>query len=217
MKKILKENRWFLIPYLIFFVISILLLIINTKGDVFLYINAHHTPFWDQFFRFGTYLGDGTLAAIVMLLVLILYSIRKGLIGGISLITISVVIQSLKRLVFTDAPRPKNYFTDIDLHLIDQVNVHGSNAMPSGHTAAGFALFMSLSIIFAERNKYIAFVCFILAFIVGYSRLYLAQHFLADVTFGSLIGILSPLVFFTIFASEQKLSKIKNKPVVSIK
>lgn len=217
MKQIIKDNRWFLWPYVLFLVAANSIMNVTDKGDAFLFINAHHSPFWDQFFRFATYLGDGTFAAVVMLLVLLFYSARSGVIGGISLIGISATVQPLKRLVFTDSPRPKNFFTDVDLHFVEQVNVHGNHAMPSGHTAAGFALFMSLSIIFAPRNKALALLFFILALIVGYSRLYLAQHFLVDVYYGSLIGVLLPLIFFSIFAPENRLWNLTSKPLIRIK
>lgn len=214
MKEILKSNQWFLWPYAGLLLVMAVVLLSTTKGDAFLAINAAHSPFWDQFFRFGTYLGDGTLVAVVMLLVLLFYSIRRGLIGGISLIGISVVIQTLKRLVFTDSLRPKKYFTDIDLHIVEQVKVHGHHAMPSGHTAAAFALFMALSIIFARESKLLSLLFLILASIVGYSRLYLAQHFMADVFFGSLIGVMVPLIFFAIFAPENRLKALKDRPLI---
>ena len=38
----------------------------------------------------------------------------------------------------------------------------------------------------------------VFAFLTGFSRIYLSQHFLADVLFGSLIGMISTVITYVI-------------------
>ena len=33
--------------------------------------------------------------------------------------------------------------------------------------------------------------------LVGYSRMYLSQHFMIDITFGSLIGVISAIIIYS--------------------
>jgi membrane-associated phospholipid phosphatase len=47
------------------------------------------------------------------------------------------------------------------------------------------------------RPKKIAALFFFCALAVGYSRIYLSQHFLLDVFFGSLIGTIGTLIVFS--------------------
>jgi len=64
-------------------------------------------------------------------------------------------------------------------------------------------------------NKKILSIIFpLLAFLVGYSRVYLAQHFLTDVFAGMLIGIFAAILSLLIYqsflrsiASKEKRSK----------
>ena len=61
------------------------------------------------------------------------------------------------------------------------------NSFPSGHTTAAFAFFCALSIL-ARKHPLLQSLFFLLAAGVAYSRMYLSQHFLADVLAGSLLA-----------------------------
>jgi undecaprenyl-diphosphatase len=61
-----------------------------------------------------------------------------------------------------------------------------SNAsFPSSHAANAFAL----AAVFARRRKRLAWAFWLLAALVGFSRIYLNRHFLSDVAAGAAIGI----------------------------
>jgi membrane-associated phospholipid phosphatase len=50
----------------------------------------------------------------------------------------------------------------------------------------------------------------------AFSRTYLSQHWLVDVTFGSLIGTLAAVIFYFIFIDNTKFETL-NKPLLNFK
>lgn len=194
-KKILLDNRWLLIPYVLAFAGCIFVLCFTHKGDTNLAVNALHTHFLDGFFKFMT--GFGTFAYIgPCLLVMCLFSWRIALTGAVSAGFSSLFTQFCKHVVWPDSPRPKIHFAEIlqDLHLIDGVHLHASHSFPSGHTTGAFALFCVMAL-FCKRPGWKVFFL-LMAVTVAYSRLYLMQHFLIDVTVGSFIGMLAAVLSF---------------------
>ncbi|MFM7587462.1 MAG: phosphatase PAP2 family protein, partial [Bacteroidota bacterium] len=77
------------------------------------------------------------------------------------------------------------------------VEQHRHQSFPSGHTAAAFAIASLLCLI--DPPKPLAqystgarqLLLLTLAFAVGYTRVYLSQHFFADVLAGSFLGVFS--------------------------
>ncbi len=194
MRKIFSENRVFVIAYLIVLIIALTLKLIYTKEELFLSVNLNHNTIADNFFKLMTHVGDGFMfIAVVILLLFIEY--RKSVLAFFIYLISSQIAQFLKRVVFEDVPRPKKYFEGIqDLHFIDGVQVHNMMSFPSGHTTSAFALATFLTII--SKNKNIGIVYLMLAIVIGYSRMYLAQHFYEDVMMGSIIGVLSSFVTY---------------------
>ena len=74
------------------------------------------------------------------------------------------------------------------MRLVEDVEVHHYNSFPSGHTLAAFACYGFFALI--VRMPLFKFVFFLIAFLVGYSRIYLSQHFLQDVIAGAALGTL---------------------------
>ena len=64
--------------------------------------------------------------------------------------------------------------------------MHGFLSFPSGHTGAAFTGFFLLAA--WARDARVAAACFAGAAVAGFSRIYLVQHFFADVYAGALIG-----------------------------
>lgn len=164
-----------------------MLLGFGSKADIHLTLNTFHTSFFDTFFLYLTYLGDGTMALLVTIMLLAV-KYRFALIVGLSNILASTITQVLKQTVFSEELRPKKYFEGIhDLYFVPGVENHLYYSFPSGHATCAFSLYLALS--FIVKNKRFKTLFFILAFLVGYSRIYLSQHFLGDVYVGSLIGV----------------------------
>jgi membrane-associated phospholipid phosphatase len=70
------------------------------------------------------------------------------------------------------------------------------HSFPSGHTCAAFSLFTFLSLLASARYQPLGLLFFILAALVGYTRMYLAAHFFADVYAGSILGTIGTILLW---------------------
>jgi len=191
---IFRKNQWFFIPYFFFLFMGGIILILFRKTDIHIFINNIHNASTDYYFKYLTYLGDGfTIFIAILLFSLINY--RTTLTLTISTLLSSITIIIFKQALLKDISRPVRVFQNIqELYLVPGVDVHASNSFPSGHTATAFILFLLLSII--TKNNFLKFVFFLIALSVGYSRMYLSQHFLIDIYFGSIIGVTCTILAF---------------------
>lgn len=202
LKEVIKKNLFFFIPYLIFLILLLPLLILTSKTDIHIYVNRYCMPLLDGVFRYLTYLGDGMLALFATLVFLVI-SFRKSLFIFLTFIGGGLFVQILKRVFFSGAFRPVKFLDGIyDLYLIEGVQMRSYFSFPSGHAATAFGLFLCLAVI--ARSNLVKFSCFLLAFLTAFSRVYLSQHFLEDIYFGSLIGVLFALLFYRILFSSGK-------------
>ena len=62
------------VTYLLFFILSLVLVSIYNKSDLHLTLNKYHTGFFDWFFKYSTHLGDGAMFGV---LVVIFFFINK--------------------------------------------------------------------------------------------------------------------------------------------
>lgn len=183
-----------------------------SKGDLVLLVNQHHTVGLDLFFKYITHLGDGMVMAI-LIVGLLFYSYKLAILTAFSIIFQSIIVSIFKRWLFKGLARPTAFMEDVDWHFIEGVNVHGSNTFPSGHTTTGFALFALLVLIFHNRSYLLSLLLFTLALLVGFSRIYLLQHFVIDVYFGAVFGLLSvifALILMDYFFSNEKQEKLQS-------
>jgi membrane-associated phospholipid phosphatase len=200
--KTLKNNAFFLIPYLIVLLALIPILILYSKPEIHLWINQHNSAFSDLFFKYITFLGDG-LFIIVPAIILIFFSLRDFVFLLVAYFSTGLFAQLLKRVFFNDVIRPSRYFHDIaSLHLVDGVSLLNGRSFPSGHSTSAFALFLCLALL--SSNRFVKLACFILACLVAFSRVYLSQHFLIDVFAGSLIGTFGAIAFYLVFYRDER-------------
>ena len=179
------------------FLLWILFLAIFQNSIFSIIINSSHNNFLDQFFKYITFLGDGRFVFLIALIYLFANK-KYGISILISLIINTILIQVLKRVVFSNRFRPSFYFKNLiedgSWNMIDGVELYEKFSFPSGHTASIFCLCMSICIFM--KKKYFPLLLVLLAYIVGFSRIYLSQHFLIDVLAGALIGSLIPILTF---------------------
>lgn len=189
-----KNNSFFLIPYLIFVICGAVFISIHTRGETHLIINSFHTSFLDAIFPYVTWLGDGMVAAAVTFLLLFI-RFRYAFVTGISFFLITLITQISRQTIFHGMLRPIKYFEGVhELHLVPGVTMYGINTFPSGHSTTAFALYFSLCLV--VKNNFLKLVFFMLALLVAYSRVYLSEHFFADVYFSSMIGVFSAWIAY---------------------
>jgi membrane-associated phospholipid phosphatase len=181
--------------YWVPFIACLIYLSVFTKAEGFLLINHAHNAFFDILFKALTLLGDGICPLI---LVMFFVTIRKKRLAGTLLISflVSGLLSCILKTMF-HAPRPHSYSaTEGLVRSVPGVVVHGSNSFPSGHTTTAFAMFVLLA--FAAKHKWQTYLFLLTAWLVGYSRVYLGQHFPADVCTGSFIGTFTAVVCYNL-------------------
>lgn len=194
-------RRFGLFPFLYAFAFWLLasgfLLALTTKTSLFLLMNALHTPWADACAPWLTMLGDGRTAAMLPVL---LFFINRPLAwrAALALTLTLFLVQLGKQLIFPDVLRPTAYFEALGMrveHLIPGVEQHRHQSFPSGHTAAAFAMAALLCFVNPPRAlaqcsvQFRQIVLLALALMVGYTRVYLSQHFFEDVMAGSFLGV----------------------------
>jgi membrane-associated phospholipid phosphatase len=172
----------------------------------------------DTFFKYFTHVGDGIFALVIGISVLTLFSIRNGMFILSSYIVSGITTSLLKNFFFDDVNRPHfvfGYFVQhIKLNYINGVDMVGQNSFPSGHATSAFALFTSLALI--TKNSYLKIIFFTIALTAAFSRTYLSQHWLVDITAGSLIGTVAATLFYFVFINNTKFNEL-NKPLINFK
>lgn len=198
-----KSEKYFFIPFAFVWVGAWLFLLIVGKIDSHLMLNNYHTTYFDIFFKHFTAVGGWVPCAVAGILLLF----RKWKITIVILasqLTATLITTPLKRII--RAPRPSIIFNDlgIDFPIVEGVDLHSTLSMPSGHTSAVFAFCFSLALFCPKWWQ--KMLCLLIAILVGYSRIYLSQHFLADVLAGSIVGIIAVLILIPLIT---KLKKTK--------
>lgn len=176
------------------------------KFGSFLIINGHHNQTADFFFRYFTYAGDAILW--IPLLIYCVFIRRKyGVAVLAGFIISSILAQFLKRIVFPDELRPITFLSEnFPVHVIEGVKMKRAFSFPSGHSATAFTMALLLVYMFNERIW--SFIFPLVAFVAGYSRVYLGQHFLTDVLGGIAIGAVSAMI--AIYVYEEYLRRRAN-------
>lgn len=216
MKEILQQTRIFLILFVFYLLIPGFTLLATAKGEFEIWLNSFHTTYFDNFFYWVTYFGDGFFAALVLVCIVLFVNIRKGLIITIILLTVSAVTQIFKLFVFPRCERPLAFFKDtIELHFVPGLEIHSSNSFPSGHTTQAFCMFFLFS--FFVTNKSYQYLFFVIASLAAISRVYLLQHFLMDIYVGAIIGTIGSLICLQIINQKNWLSNpALNKPLINV-
>jgi membrane-associated phospholipid phosphatase len=179
-----------------FFIAVVLFLLSYLIGhsEFFLMLNGDGGRVADYFFEYFTNAGDGLMWILVLLITLFVLK-RKDvwalLISGFAVSTI--VTQIFKYLIVPDEPRPVKVIKDTSLmHTVPGVELHSISSFPSGHTGTIFCFYI-LFCLLLNKNWWLV-VGLIIALLVAYSRVYLAQHFPFDLAGGILVAIISMII-----------------------
>jgi membrane-associated phospholipid phosphatase len=190
----LNHNKIYFGGLIIILITSIFFLVLNGKEAAFISLNSYHPFYLNVFFINFTFMGDGVFA--LCLVAAIIYYFKKRKLGFAllySFLISGLAVQIIKNIV--NSTGPKLYFeAGTYLNFINDVTLGGHAGFPSGHTASAFAIATVLALMM--KNKKLQLLILMAAILVGYSRIYLAQHFLVDVIIGALLGTVSGILSF---------------------
>lgn len=185
---------------------------IFTREEIYFAVNSHYYPLADVIAPYITDLGN-FWTIIVLSALLIIFSYAKAFMLLLVNAITALFAQIVKHIF--DAPRPKLYFKDQlpHIHFVKGVDMLMLHSFPSGHTVTAF----STAVLFTYwcKNKVWGLPLLVVAILVGYSRMYLSEHFFEDVTAGSVIGVIATVCLITWLANANFLKSPKwNKGLV---
>lgn len=209
LKFVFKQNRIFFIGYLFLLIIAILVWIFFSKPDGFILLNPYHSKFLNVLFIGITLIGDG-IFSVVLSIILFFFNKKFIALMVFSSFAISGIVTQVLKFFISEA-RPGLFLAQTNYpYFIEHVTLHNFHSFPSGHSTSAFALVAILS--FAIKNKNYSIPLVIIGALVGYSRIYLGQHFITDVAVGSIIGVLFSIICWMYFENYfKRISRKKNK------
>lgn len=166
-----------------------------SKSTSFIYLNGYHSVWLDNFFIQFTFLGDGLLSVVAVVALLLMKRWKEAVLLLLAFLS-SGLLSCLFKNLFS-LPRPRLYFEQMNIAysgFIEGTTLSNNSSFPSGHTTSAFA--MATVIALLSRKKATALLVVALAMLVGYSRVYLGQHFLQDVAAGAFLGTVSAMVCY---------------------
>lgn len=156
----------------------------NLDQEVVRIVNQEwSTPLLDAVFRGVTWLGDGTVQAAILLVLLFgrqtrrcgAHALLAWLLGsGVNFLLKAIVIRHRPgNLVETIVPLEERVF---------------ASSFASGHTITAFAIAVSLLLTLPRDARWVGIVAVVLAAFVGLSRIYRGVHWPTDVIAGAAAG-----------------------------
>ena len=190
------QRQWpFVVPFMLLWLAVGYLQFCYSQHDILLDINRNWTPALDVLFKYGTFCGDG-LFVIGVAALFLPFSRRATLLILMSYLVSGLVVQLCKQFLFYQAHRPWYTLSKVApwVHKVEGVALLQHASFPSGHTTSAFALFVMLALL--SRVPWVKALCLLPALLVGFSRMYLLQHFLIDVHAGALLGVGTSVAFY---------------------
>jgi membrane-associated phospholipid phosphatase len=199
--QVIANNLSFFIPYVFILGIVGVLQLDFSQTALMLALHKHYHPWADFLFSIITTLGEGLGFFTALALFFIFRKGKNAIIVLTSAEIVSALLAQLfKQKIFDHIDRPVKFFEGAyqGFHLPNGTDaLLQDHSFPSGHTTSAFTIFC-VSTLYAQ-NKNWGYFFILMAFLVGYSRVYLFQHFVVDTYFGSMLGIFCAIAAFYLF------------------
>lgn len=191
-------NPYFIFPFALWVIAGGLAVMGVSKSTLFLSINTHYTPVTDVLMYYITWLGQAEVIIPALLLLMIMPRFRNWwyFVTALSCNVVPFLVQHFIKTSL-NYPRPLLLLGESSgLHYLKSWPFLLHSSFPSGHSQGAFSFFCFLSLLVPAKYRGYGFLFFLLALLVGYSRIYLAAHFFEDVYAGSILGtVLTTLIF----------------------
>ena len=179
----------------------------NFDCAVFQLVEKLWNPVLDAIMIFITHLGDDGIFWIALGVILCIFKkTRKyGVLVLLGLGIASCINNLVLKQIF-ERPRPFNFdgWPSDFVFPNPLIEKPHSFSFPSGHTSSSLGAATPLLI---KANKKLGIPMFILALIVGFSRVYVHVHYPTDVIVGTLVGIVGGILAVVAFKYGMPLAK----------
>ncbi len=204
--KLILHNKNFYMSFVVLWFLGLYFQLTTPQFQLSIFVNSLNSPLADSMMIYTTYAGDG-LFLLFIGLVLVAFNRSLWLVTLLSLSVPSLITQLLKRTIFEDSHRPALLMAQIpELHYVEGVLMNQYNSFPSGHTTAAFSLYTLLALLSISKKN--GWFWAVIAAAVGLSRVYLLQHFWADIMAGSILAVCVVTFIYTFFAAKLRVDEI---------
>ena len=176
--------------------------ITNLDTELFLFLNGLHVDWLDPIMTFIS--GKITWAPFyLILLFLVIKKYKKQsilvLIGVVILIVCSDQISSGIFKPIFERPRPCHNESIKDLVYLPNGHCGGAYGFISSHACNCFALAVFITHVLKKYDRKIAYIMYIWASLVAYSRIYMGVHYPGDIIVGAVVGIIVGFVISKLY------------------
>ena len=162
-------------------------------------LESIRTPAGDAFFSAVTYFGDELAFMALALLLFWCVDKRTGYYAFVVGLFGTAANQFLK--ILCRIPRP--WVLDPDFTIVESARAAATGySFPSGHAQNAVGTFGAIGLL--TKRKWARYVCFALALLVPFSRMYLGVHTPLDVGVAFLMAAVLLAALYPIFRSEEK-------------
>lgn len=177
--------------------------ILPYERDLFLWLNEHHTSYWDNFMSLYSGKVVWIPLAIVSLFVFV-YKVKWK--EAVVLLVCAVLVGILCDYFSSGVIKPffarlrPTHHPDFQ-NFVEVVNGYrgGRYGFISNHAANGFGIVAFTSLLF--RYRWFTLTILLWATITAYSRIYLGVHFVSDVVAGAIWGALMGTLSYYIYVA----------------
>jgi membrane-associated phospholipid phosphatase len=182
----IRQSKMYFLSLLTILLCCTIILVVNGQSAGFIAAGSYHPFLLNAFFVNCTFLGDGIFALCLTAVILFYYKRKQqGLALLFSFLISGIAIQIIKNLLVNTTP-VLFFEAGQYLHYTDVISAADNSGLPSGHTATAFAIATVMVLLMNDKSWQLLIL--IAAVLVGYSRIYLAQHFLPGIILGAIIG-----------------------------
>lgn len=192
------KKRWIVLSCLLFllFIVNTLFVVsgMSTSFDNGIYslVRSFACDFLDNYFIFVTKFGNPIVVIFVVLLFLLIFRKKYGIMA-----VIMAIVSSSKNTFF-------KYLFKRERPAVLKLITQGGYSYPSGHAMISVAIYgyFLYLIIKYVKNKWIKYIlsCLLVLFIlsIGISRIYLGVHYASDIAGGFLLSFIELILLINI-------------------